>query len=463
MNAATSLLLWIASASCGAGPSQSAFAYRQDGSGRDASSAVDDGYLAAPASPAGRSERSEIARSLNVLEPSGNKGYNSTAVDVGAGRGIPPSADCSTNLPGGTQTGAVSDRFWFEGEYLLWRLKSGPSRVPLVTTGDTGDAFPGALGQPGTSVLYGNENFGFNALSGGRFGLGFWLQEDRTSAAEVRWFLLDTATDSFHRASDDSGNPPTYIPVYRADPTLQREGVFIISEPGDPDLLGTIDIQATSRLWGIESNYLHRVYQDDQVEASLLFGGKYLDLEESLRIHATLPYCDCAPAYDDAAERFGTLNQFYGAQFGGRLDVKRGRFGFAFTPELAMGFTHELETIAGTYIVGQGTSTPTAYPGAYFAQLTNIGRDTRDIFTVVPELELKLSYEVTPNLRATFGYNFLYWSNVARPGDQIDRRVNATQTPGLGGALVGDPLPERRFAGSDFFAQGVSFGLEYRR
>jgi hypothetical protein len=227
--------------------------------------------------------------------------------------------------------------------------------------------------------------------------------------------------------------------------------------------LATIDIRATSRLWGIESNYLRRIYKDEQAEASLLIGGRYLDLEENLRIRAALPYCDCNPAYDDASEQFGNLNQFYGAQLGGRLDVRRGRLGFAFTLKVAMGFTHELETIAGTYIVGQGTASPTSYSGAYFAQPTNIGQDTRDIFAVVPEIELKLSYEVAPNLRATFGYDFLYWSNVARPGNQIDRRVNATQTPGLGGVLVGDPLPERRFIGSDFFAQGLSFGLEYRR
>ncbi|MCX7429154.1 MAG: BBP7 family outer membrane beta-barrel protein [Planctomycetia bacterium] len=407
------------------------------------------------------------------LEAAANRAYDCIAAhykfvpshdsSVGARHGTPPSTSCTTNLPCRTQEGAFSDRLWFEGEYLLWWLKSGPSPGPLVTTGNTSDAFPGALGQPGTRVLYGNESLDFNAISGGRFGLGCWLQEDRSSAAEVRWFLLGTATDSFHGASNDSGNPPMYIPVYRADPTLQREGVFIISEPGDPNLLGTIDIQATSRLWGIESNYLRRVCRDDQVEASLLFGGRYLDLAESLRIHATLPYFPGDPTYDDGAERFGTLNQFYGAQFGGRLDVKRGRFGFAFTPKLAMGFTHERETIVGTYIVGQGTATPTRYPGAYFAQPTNMGRDTRDIFAVVPELELKLSYEVAPHLRATFGYDFLYWSNVARPGNQIDRRVNATQTPGLGGVLVGDPLPQRRFTGSDFFAQGFSFGLEYRR
>jgi hypothetical protein len=59
------------------------------------------------------------------------------------------------------------------------------------------------------------------------------------------------------------------------------------------------------------------------------------------------------------------------------------------------------------------------------------------------------------------GYNFLYWSNVIRPGNQVDRVINPNLLPPANG-LGGPNRPTFEFHGSDFWAQGVSFGLEFR-
>jgi hypothetical protein len=57
-------------------------------------------------------------------------------------------------------------------------------------------------------------------------------------------------------------------------------------------------------------------------------------------------------------------------------------------------------------------------------------------------------------------------SNVVRPGDQIDRRINPSQIPlpPPAGAqpLVGVAQPAVLFRTTTFIAQGVSFGLQYR-
>lgn len=78
----------------------------------------------------------------------------------------------------------------------------------------------------------------------------------------------------------------------------------------------------------------------------------------------------------------------------------------------------------------------------------------------MPELGITLGYDFTCRLRATFGYTFLYWSKVARPGEQIDTELNPSQFPP--GTLVGAPHPQFVFHTSDFWAQGLNFGLEYR-
>ena len=81
---------------------------------------------------------------------------------------------------------------------------------------------------------------------------------------------------------------------------------------------------------------------------------------------------------------------------------------------------------------------------------------------VVGSLESKtrLGYDLTCRLKATVGWSFLYWSSVMRPGDQIDTNVNPSQLPP--GTLSGIPSPQFKPVMTDFWAQGLSIGLDYR-
>jgi hypothetical protein len=70
---------------------------------------------------------------------------------------------------------------------------------------------------------------------------------------------------------------------------------------------------------------------------------------------------------------------------------------------------------------------------------------------------------VTPNVQVYAGYNFLYWSNVIRPGDQIDRTVDLTFVPNAPPVPPsGQNRPAPTFGQSDFWAQGVQFGVQFR-
>jgi hypothetical protein len=102
----------------------------------------------------------------------------------------------------------------------------------------------------------------------------------------------------------------------------------------------------------------------------------------------------------------------------------------------------------------------TPAPGGFLALPTNMGHFDRDHFAVVPEFGLHFGYQVTDHVRAFAGYTFLYWDNVVRPGNQIDLTVNPSQVPPH--TLVGAPRPAFAFQGSDFWAQGLDFGLEFR-
>jgi hypothetical protein len=74
---------------------------------------------------------------------------------------------------------------------------------------------------------------------------------------------------------------------------------------------------------------------------------------------------------------------------------------------------------------------------------------------------VNLGYSISPNFRVFAGYSFLYWTEVARAGEQVNLRVDARQLPTRAGPGVGVD-PQFILRTNDFWAQGVSVGLQLR-
>jgi hypothetical protein len=70
---------------------------------------------------------------------------------------------------------------------------------------------------------------------------------------------------------------------------------------------------------------------------------------------------------------------------------------------------------ASTFAADGGASV--ASPAALLALPTTMGGFSQARFAVAPELALKAGYQVTSQLRVHAGYDFLFWSNVVRPGN----------------------------------------------
>jgi hypothetical protein len=131
---------------------------------------------------------------------------------------------------------------------------------------------------------------------------------------------------------------------------------------------------------------------------------------------------------------------------------------------VALGSTDQVVDVAGSTVIAPPGQVATVANGGLLAQPTNSGHFTRDQFAVVPEVGVNVGYQATAHLRAFVGYTFLYWSNVVRPGDQIDRAVNPTQLPVSTAApqLAGPARPAPVLRDTAFWAQGSSFGVEFR-
>ena len=198
----------------------------------------------------------------------------------------------------------------------------------------------------------------------------------------------------------------------------------------------------------------------------VLGGFRYLDLREGLGIAENLQVFPGAPIFAGASigafDQFDTRNQFYGGQLGVRAEVRQDRLFANFTGKLALGDTHQTVDINGATTITPPGGPAIVRPGGLLALPSNAGRFSRDEFSVVPEGSVNVGYQVTNNLRAYVGYTFLYWSDVVRPGDAIDLRVNSTRVPTSLAPPSGPAAPLFAVPGSDFWAQGIDFGVELR-
>jgi hypothetical protein len=373
------------------------------------------------------------------------------APETGA-HGGPPEGFASAAGPG-----SAAECIYGSAEYLLWWIRD--SRVPpLVTTGPASSQ--GILGQPGTTILLGGSPLSNDERSGGRFTLGYWLDNCKTLGIEGSFFFLGEESVPFRFSSNQF--PLLARPFFNLN--AGQEFVQIATSPGVST--GSVTTELSSQLWGAEANLRTNVCCGCNYRVDLLGGLRYLDLREGLHITEDLmalsgPF---AGSHIIVADRFDTHNQFFGGQLGAVAEFHQGPWSLDVKGKLALGFTHEVIDINGAQIITSPTGAQSVFTGGLLALNSNIGHFSRNHFAVVPELGVNLGYQFTDHLRVFGGYNFLWWSNVVRPGDQIDRGLDVTRIPNFGVAAT--PLAQARpavlFKETDFWAQGINFGLEFK-
>jgi hypothetical protein len=161
-----------------------------------------------------------------------------------------------------------------------------------------------------------------------------------------------------------------------------------------------------------------------------------------------------------ASDLFNARNEFNGGEIGFAARTRCCRWSLELLTKLAVGNTRSRMNVSGNTVVTVPDQSPVAYNSGVLALPTNIVDYQRNDFSVIPEFGVTLGYDLTCRLKATVGWSFLYWSSVMRPGDQVDTNVNPSQLPP--GTLSGIPSPQFKPVMTDFWAQGLSIGLDYR-
>jgi Putative beta barrel porin-7 (BBP7) len=351
--------------------------------------------------------------------------------------------------------------FWVEADYLLWAIKDSPL-PPLVTTSPAGTprAQAGVIGAPGTAVLFGGNELDNEARSGLRLDTGFWFDKNQCLGIEAGYFFLGQRSVDFDAGSP--GSPILARPFF--DVNSGVENSELIAYPGV--LAGSIAVRATSQLWGTELDLRGNWLRGCCWRIDWLAGFRYLALDEGLSLSENLmiPTGPQAGTGIFVNDSFGTHNSFAGGQLGLEAELRQGRWSLTLLGKVALGDMQETVNIAGSTAFAVPGLPLNVQPGGLLAQPTNIGHYDRDRFAVVPEAGIKIGYQISKRWRAFVGYSFLYASDVVRPGNQIDRAINVTQLPSvLGpGTLVGAARPAFTFQSTDFWAQGINIGLEFR-
>lgn len=359
----------------------------------------------------------------------------------------------------GVEERAPASRLTLSAEYLRWTFKADQA-PPLVTTSPPGSN--AILGMPGTVVLFGGGALDNSDHDGGRFRVGYRLGDCGNCALETSYFFLDPSRRRFSASSDQF--PVLGRPFFSLN--QNTESAQLTAFPGVSS--GTIMVDSKSQLWGFDANLRCDVCCGCWYTVGVLVGGRYLNLKESLEVTENIQALPTAPLFPNAQirvfDRFTTRNEFAGPQVGATARLNWGRWSLDARGTVALGDTRQSITIDGNQMVSLN-GVVTNFRGGLLALPTNIGTFHRDRFSVVPELNLNVGYQLNDRWRLFVGYSFLYWSNVVRPGDQIDRVIDITRIPNFpvpGVLPTGLARPAVPFRESNFWAQGINFGVEFR-
>jgi hypothetical protein len=352
---------------------------------------------------------------------------------------------------------------WASGDYLLWTIKDAPMRVTLVAGAPPAAIIPPLVGTPGFAPALGGSAIDMSARSGGRFNIGYWTDDDQTFGTVVNYLFLGTGSQ--FRAVGSNGSPGSAalaLPFF--DVSKGAESSTAIASPGL--FAGVAAIKVTDDLQGWEWNGLARLTDSDNLRLHLIGGFRYFNFMERAAFNTSSP--SVVPPLDVFLTRdeFDCSNYFYGAQVGCQFEYEWRRIFIQSQAKVAIGAMHEVVINSGLLTTNDfdGFGARQNFPAGYLVGPSNAGKLTATHFGVIPEFNLNIGFRLRPRLDLLMGYTFLYVNTVVRPGDQIDRALNPSQFPAITGvpstAVVGAPRPAPQVNTTDFWAQGINFGIQ---
>lgn len=382
---------------------------------------------------------------------------------------------CSTEAWRPCITLCVPQDGWVTYEYLNW-YQDELELPALVTTSldsSVSRSQAGVLSSPMTSVLFGNQGLLGPSIDGGRLRFGVWLDRCHQWGIGAEIFGMSNQSESFFASSE--GVPILARPFFN---TLTGvEDAELVAYPGLVSGSVQVNVQSQFEGAGFQIRNLRRTEEGCRkwwfcgcpehfcCRSELLYGYRYLQLSESVTIQENLVSQDVNnPGSFDIMDSFRTRNQFNGIDLGWAVKTTRGNWTMDGSIRLAIGNSRQSVTVSGQSVITDPSSVPNqqVHDSGFLALDSNSGTYNQNEFAIVPEFGINLGYQLSDHLRFLVGYTGIYWSNVVRPGQHIDRDVNPNLLPPVGTVTSGTNRPRFAFDTTDYWIQGISLGGEYR-
>jgi hypothetical protein len=355
--------------------------------------------------------------------------------------------------------------FWGQAEAISWWVR-GSQSPPLLSTGPANPPAPpppattGVL--PGATVLFPTSDLNQQNRFGGRFTLGYWLDDCETAGFVGNIFMLGTQSHTYTATGAGTSSGILARPFFNTQ--TQAEDAGILAYPGYSS--GSAAVATQTRLMGAEINFRQALIGNRNNRIDGIMGYRFLRLDDSLIMNTSTtglagsPFNGTTLATNDT---FGTKNAFNGGQLGLMWQYNEGRWGLNTTAKVALGGLNERVTVAGTTAVTPAGGPTTTLTGGFLALGSNSGTYGRTIFSTIPEINTNLTYQLNDIWQLNVGYTFFVVTSVLRASDQIDRNLNPQQFPPPGaGTNNTPPNPNHNLFSSDLWVQGINFGLNCR-
>lgn len=356
------------------------------------------------------------------------------------------------------------ERFYCVAEYLLWSYQQPRLDVPLATANVFGGV-PVVGGAFTTVLAGGGERADYDLASGARVTAGVWLDRKHGLGLEASGFILaeqDYQRTVFTPAGGSLGRP-------FLDLLARGESARLISFPGA--FAGSLTVSTSTAFGGADAGGVWRAWCGDMLTVDVTGGYRYLSLAERLTVADTSAVLGGGvAALNGAAVRPGAMvvvaddfraqNDYQGGYVGGRVRLDWKPCFVAVGGRVGIGnVRQELTATGSTTVIGGPTAGSAA--GGLLAVGPALGTTVRNMTAVVPEFDFKLGVKFARWADVFVGYGFIYMSEVARPGETLDRGVNTTFVPSSPnfGVPFGPARPVPAVNSADFFAHGLNLGL----
>lgn len=186
-------------------------------------------------------------------------------------------------------------------------------------------------------------------------------------------------------------------------------------------------------------------------------------------------------------DQIKTINNFYGTNLGLYQQLNHGRWSFGLTAKLGLGVMHQavhidgysnLQTTASTttntLVVRQGAVVlnnnantfnfqNNIVRGGLYNQANSIGIYQRNQFGVLPEFNFRIAYSLSSSITTFVSYNAMFLNGVVRAPSLVTGQVNpALQPTSAEFGNLTRPQQTDKFPSTDYWLQGITFGLSIR-